>query len=125
MSIAPLPGDLPARRIPKKLRSRFPKATPPSEWSSTKNVLWKLALPGSSYAAPVVGGENVYVVSDPSELLCVRRSDGKVLWKKEHSDVKAPAAGKGGGGKGGKGGGKGGKGGKKGGNDGYDGGDGW
>jgi outer membrane protein assembly factor BamB len=85
---------------------RFPAATPPSEWSGTKNVLWKVALPGASYAAPVVAGENLYVVSDPSELLCVRRSDGKVLWKKDHSDIEAPAAkggkgGKGGGGKGG------------------------
>src|SRR5262245_44973654 len=86
---------------------RFPAAKPPSEWSSDKNVLWKVSLPGHSYGSPVVVGDNLYVASDPSDLLCVRRSDGKVLWKKSHSDVKAPAA-KGGGKGGPKGGGKGG-----------------
>jgi hypothetical protein len=97
---------------------RFPDARPPTEWSSDKNVLWKVELPGHSYAAPIVVGENLFVVSDPAELLCVRRSDGKVLWRKSLSDVKAPAGGKGGFGKGGfgKGGGKGGGGGRSAGN---------
>jgi outer membrane protein assembly factor BamB len=72
-------------------------------------VLWKVELPGASYGAPIVVGENVYVASDPGELLCIRRKDGKVLWRKGHDDVKAtPAPGKGGrggfGGKGGRGG---------------------
>src|SRR5439155_11879863 len=48
---------------------------------------------------------------DPAELLCVRRSDGKVLWRKSASDIKAPAA-KGGGGRFGGGGGRGGPGGR-------------
>ena len=55
---------------------RFPSATPPSEWSSDKNVLWKASLPGSSYASPIVVGEFLFVASDPAELLCVRRADG-------------------------------------------------
>jgi outer membrane protein assembly factor BamB len=74
----------------------FPDASPPSEWSPAKNVLWKLALPGSGYGAPIVVGERLFVVSDPAELLCVRRSDGKVLWRKANDDVKAPLAGRGG-----------------------------
>jgi outer membrane protein assembly factor BamB len=69
---------------------RFPDASPPAEWSKEKNVLWKVALPGPSYGAPIVVGDHLFVVSDPAELLCVRRSDGKVLWKKTTSDVKAP-----------------------------------
>ncbi len=85
----------------------FPATTPPSEWSRDKNVLWKVALPGTSYGAPIVVGENLFVLSDPAELLCVRRTDGKVLWRKATSDVKAPARAKGG-----KGGGRPGKGGK-------------
>jgi hypothetical protein len=70
----------------------FPTAKPPSEWSRDKNVLWKVALPGPSYAAPIVVGERLFVVSDPAELLCVRRSDGKVLWRKATGDLKAPRA---------------------------------
>src|SRR5262245_15360971 len=82
----------------------FTAATPPSEWASDKNVLWKVALPGASYGAPIVVGDNVYVASDPAELLCVRRKDGKVLWRTGHADLKAPAAPGGRGGFGGKGG---------------------
>jgi outer membrane protein assembly factor BamB len=98
---------------------RFPAATPPSEWSKEKNILWKIALPGASYGAPIVVGEHLFVVSDPAELLCVRRSDGKVLWRKANSDVKAPAPERGGGrfgdpGRGGRGG-RGGMGGRGGG----------
>lgn len=97
----------------------FPTATPPTEWSSEKNVKWKVPLPGASWGTPVVVGDNLFLVSDPSEVLCVRRSDGKVLWKKSHSDVKATESkggfGKGGFGKGGFGKGKGGFGKSKGG----------
>ncbi len=94
----------------------FTSTTPPSEWSKNKNVLWKVELPGTSYSAPIVVGENIYVASDPAELLCIRRKDGKVLWRSGHADIKAPAVS---GGRGGFGGGKGGKGGRggKGGDD--------
>src|SRR5262245_14408972 len=67
---------------------RFPDAKPPSEWGKDRNVLWKVALPGTSFGSPIVVGDNVLVVSDPGDLLCVRRSDGKLLWKKSISDVK-------------------------------------
>jgi outer membrane protein assembly factor BamB len=70
----------------------FTAAMPPSEWSSSKNVVWKVALPGASYGAPIVVGDNLYVASDPAELLCVRRKDGEVLWRKGHADIKAPVA---------------------------------
>jgi outer membrane protein assembly factor BamB len=74
---------------------RFPSATPPTEWSGEKNVTWKVALPGPSYGAPIVVGENLYVASDPGDLLCVRRSDGKVLWRKSLTDVQAAQASRG------------------------------
>jgi outer membrane protein assembly factor BamB len=86
----------------------FTSTTPPLEWSRTSNVLWKVELPGTSYAAPIVVGDHVYVASDPGDLLCVLRKDGKIVWRKGHADVKAPAAGRG---RGGPGGGKGGRGG--------------
>jgi len=40
-----------------------PNATPPSEWSSTKNVKWKVKLPGQSSGSPVIWEDKVYVVS--------------------------------------------------------------
>jgi outer membrane protein assembly factor BamB len=72
---------------------RFPKSAPPLEWSKDKNVLWKTRLPGPSFGSPILVGERLFVVSDPAELLCVRPSDGKVLWQRSSSleEVFGPA----------------------------------
>ena len=40
-----------------------PKATPPVEWSETKNIRWKVAVPGSGSATPVIWGSRIYVVT--------------------------------------------------------------
>ena len=45
---------------------RFPSATPPAEWSKEKNVAWKVALPGASYGAPIVVGDNLFVETPAS-----------------------------------------------------------
>jgi outer membrane protein assembly factor BamB len=36
---------------------------PPVEWSETKNVKWKTAIPGRGHASPIVLGNHVYVVT--------------------------------------------------------------
>ncbi len=61
---------------------RYPNATPPVEWSKENNVVWKTELPGRSFASPIVVGDRIFVVSDPSELLCVLAIDGQVLWQR-------------------------------------------
>jgi len=69
---------------------------PPAEWSETKNIKWKVAIPGSGSATPVVWGDVMYVLSAvPTDkagegnrvvqqftVFAVNRSDGKILWKK-------------------------------------------
>jgi outer membrane protein assembly factor BamB len=35
----------------------------PTEWSPEKNIKWKVPIPGTGWAAPVVVGDHVYVVS--------------------------------------------------------------
>ncbi|MCG8403851.1 MAG: PQQ-like beta-propeller repeat protein [Phycisphaerales bacterium] len=37
------------------------KSKPPTEWSETKNVRWKVAIPGQGHATPIVWGDRVYV----------------------------------------------------------------
>lgn len=69
-------------------------ATPPTEWSSTKNVKWKVAIPGRGSGSPVVWGDRVFVVTavpaegntrNPRELafkiLCFDRNSGKLRWQ--------------------------------------------
>ena len=40
-----------------------PHASPPVEWSETKNVRWKVAIPGKGSATPVVWGDRLYVLT--------------------------------------------------------------
>lgn len=62
----------------------------PTEWSATKNVKWKLKLPGRGFSSPIVVGDKVIVTcftgSPDSKLtrhlVCVDRNDGKTLWTK-------------------------------------------
>jgi outer membrane protein assembly factor BamB len=38
-------------------------ATPPTEWSETKNIRWKVEIPGRGSSSPVVWGDRVFVTS--------------------------------------------------------------
>lgn len=38
-------------------------ATPPLEWSETKNIRWKVPLPGRGSASPVVWGDRLFVLT--------------------------------------------------------------
>ncbi len=64
---------------------RYPEATPPTEWSNKKNVVWKTEMPGRSFGSPILVDDKIFVVSDPSELLCLRASDGEILWRASSS----------------------------------------
>ncbi len=86
-----------------------PNADPPVEWSETKNVRWKVALPGKGHSTPIVWGDRVFLtaavpygealppkhstapgthdgvpVTQRHEfvVLAVNRRDGKILWQK-------------------------------------------
>lgn len=57
----------------------------PTEWSATKNVAWKLKLPGSGGSTPAVWGERIFLTSEDDNgivLQCVSTA-GKELWKQK------------------------------------------
>lgn len=69
----------------------------PLKWSETENIVWKTALPGAGASSPIVWGDHIYLTCYtgylvPGEsggrlddlnrhLVCVRRSDGEILWE--------------------------------------------
>ncbi len=69
----------------------------PSEWGDTKNLAWKLALPGPGSSSPIVIGNKVFVTcfsgygvngNDPGNprdlkrhLVCIDASNGTQLWE--------------------------------------------
>lgn len=86
-----------------------PTANPPLEWSETKNVRWKVELPGKGHSSPIVVGDKIFLtaahpvgvaqapVYDQAPgthdnvpvthrheflVLCLSRKNGEILWKK-------------------------------------------
>ena len=69
-------------------------ANPPTEWSDTKNVKWKVRIPGRGSGSPVIWENQVFVVTAvPAggggrtprldfKLLCFDRATGKQMWEK-------------------------------------------
>ncbi len=94
-----------------------PQGNPPVEWSETKNVRWKVDVPGVGSSTPIVWNDRVFLVTavatdritpdvpPPAEqpkrpfgiifpnqvhqflVLCLRRSDGQTLWQKVATEV--------------------------------------
>jgi len=59
----------------------------PLEWSATRNIAWKIPIPGKGHASPIVWGDRVFVVTAMEDqqqrlLLCLNRTDGSVLWQR-------------------------------------------
>ena len=40
-----------------------PESDPPVEWSETKNVRWKVALPGKGHSTPIVPGDRIFLTT--------------------------------------------------------------
>jgi outer membrane protein assembly factor BamB len=74
-----------------------PSASPPIEWSNTKNVRWKAEVPGSGLSSPIVWENEVFVTTAvpvdgkggagrlPTlefKLLCFGRNDGQLHWQR-------------------------------------------
>ena len=45
-----------------------PQADPPVAWDETKNIRWKLELPGKGHSTPIVWGDRVFVTAGPCRL---------------------------------------------------------
>ncbi|QEG41889.1 outer membrane protein assembly factor BamB family protein [Roseimaritima ulvae] len=65
-------------------------ATPPTQWSATENVKWKVPIPGRGSGSPVVWEDNVFVVTAVNagggglldfKLLCFDRGSGTLRWQ--------------------------------------------
>lgn len=44
-----------------------PHAKPPTEWSETRNIRWKIELPGEGLATPIVWGDRIYLLAAVKE----------------------------------------------------------
>lgn len=61
---------------------------PPVEWSDTKNVEWKIAIPGRGHSSPTVVGNRIFLTTADDRaavqsVLCFDRATGTQLWKRD------------------------------------------
>jgi outer membrane protein assembly factor BamB len=59
---------------------------PPTRWSGTENVVWKVAIPGDGHSSPVIWDDRIFLttaLADAQErvLLCLDRATGATLWR--------------------------------------------
>lgn len=69
-----------------------PTATPPVEWAEDTNIRWKVSIPGSGHASPIVWGDNLYLltaVESPTDsskvqyiVMALDRADGSTVWER-------------------------------------------
>ena len=58
----------------------------PDTWSSTENVLWRVAVPGEGNSSPIVWRDRIFLTTSRTvgrklSLLSFRRTNGKMLWE--------------------------------------------
>ena len=61
VTIARAQVNWPQWRGPARTGAAAPDAAPPSEWSESKNVKWKVKLPGSGSSTPIVWEDKIFI----------------------------------------------------------------
>lgn len=67
---------------------RYPGATPPTQWErrkagnsyATRNLLWASPLPNNGVSTPIIVGPRLFVTCEPSDLVCIEKASGRILW---------------------------------------------
>jgi len=70
----------------------YPGANPPTVWyqkasGESKNILWKTKLPCYSWSTPIIVGDKIFVRSEPYDLICLNKNNGKLLWIRSYPPV--------------------------------------
>jgi len=60
----------------------------PVNWSKTENVLWVANMPGQGASTPIIWEDRVFITATEKEskklwAICLNRSDGSEIWKRE------------------------------------------
>ena len=60
----------------------------PTRWSSTRNIAWKVAIPGEGHSSPIIWSDKVFLTSSLTEknkriLLCIDRLSGQTVWRRD------------------------------------------
>ncbi|HLY73994.1 MAG TPA: hypothetical protein VKU80_07730, partial [Planctomycetota bacterium] len=67
---------------------RYPGATPPTKWERRKSgggyaasgIAWMARMPNWGVSCPIVVGERLFVTAEPTDLICLEKASGRILW---------------------------------------------
>ena len=67
----------------------------PSEWSESKNIDWKVALPGRAWSSPVISGDTIWQTTADEKghkltALAVDAGSGEILFEKQLFHIEKP-----------------------------------
>src|SRR4051812_49182799 len=76
---------------------RYPGATPPTSWErqtngngyTTRGIVWMTPLPNIGVATPIVVGDKIFLTSEVSDLVCLDKQTGRVLWIRSNPEFEA------------------------------------
>ena len=79
---------------------RYPGATPPTSWErrtnangyATKGIAWMAPLPNIGVAIPIVVGDKIFLTSEVSDLVCLDKQSGRILWIRSNPEFEALSA---------------------------------
>src|SRR5580693_9453795 len=74
---------------------RYPGATPPTAWEMRRNgsqfaakgMLWGQPLPSTTVSSPIIVGDRIFLTSEPTDLMCLDKKSGRILWIRSNSEV--------------------------------------
>lgn len=80
------PTDWPWWRGPDRNGIASADQDPPLQWSKSKNVVWKTAIPGRSHGSITLVGDQVFLAAadeeaDIQSVICLDRATGQLRWK--------------------------------------------
>jgi outer membrane protein assembly factor BamB len=87
-------GDWPQWRGPLQ-NGVAPTADPPTTWSETNNIKWKVKIPGSGWATPIVVGDRIFIETAIPTGKKVEKSEGGSAGAADPPAAQAPPAGTG------------------------------
>ncbi|HLF91875.1 MAG TPA: PQQ-binding-like beta-propeller repeat protein [Planctomycetota bacterium] len=79
---------------------RYPGATPPTVWArkksgnnyATQGILYMTRLPNGGVSCPIIVGDRIFVTTEVSDLVCIEKATGRVLWIRSNPEFEGVSA---------------------------------
>jgi outer membrane protein assembly factor BamB len=75
---------------------RYPTAKPPTVWArkkgATQGIVYMTRLPNGGVSCPIIVGDRIFLTTEVSDLVCLSKADGRVLWIRSNPEFEGVPA---------------------------------